>query len=103
MGYKKKVDISQAPMVEELRKCGMQVILLHMVGEDVPDLLVVGYSIRHGLVMSLLVEAKTPGKGKLTDGQKEFIKKMEDKFPGMDIPLIVAEESKSVLQWFGKA
>jgi hypothetical protein len=103
MGYKnKKTDTAQAPIVSELTKCGFIVTDLHGVGKSVPDLLVTGYSIRHGLTMNLWVEVKSPG-GKLSDGQKEYIKTMEDKFPGMDIPLIVAEESKSVLQWFGKA
>lgn len=94
-----RIDSNQTRMVSHLRQCGLVVILLHMVGKGVPDLLTVGYSRKSERVEALLVEVKTE-KGKLTSDQVtwhgEWLEKFED-----GGPLLVARESTDVLQWYG--
>lgn len=63
----RKKDNNQSQIEEELRAKGFSVFSIHIVGENVPDI-VVG---RDGL--NMLIEIKS-GRNKLRSGQSEFFK-----------------------------
>lgn len=96
----KKTDANQAGMVEHLRQCGLMVILLHMVGKGIPDLMCVGYRRQTNKIEAVMVEVKTD-KGKLTKEQEAWHQKWREKFPEGDAPLLIARQSEDVLAWFG--
>lgn len=60
-----KRDGNEAEIIQALRQCGAMVTQLS--SENVPDLLVI-----HPSIGTVLIEVKTP-KGKLSDGQREWI------------------------------
>jgi hypothetical protein len=63
-----RVDINQLDITQALRKCGAQVLPLHMIGRGCPDILV--KLPRGGLHLCEIKNGKR--KWKLEDDQKEF-------------------------------
>lgn len=61
-----RVDANHKEIADGLRAIGRSVLSLHRLGQDAPDLLVGNGS------QNILLEVKTP-KGKLSDGQKDFL------------------------------
>lgn len=88
MGYAKRTDRVQRPIVRELRQLGMSVADLHGVGRGVPDLAVAFQGKMH------FVEVKTPG-GCLTRLQKLF----RTMWTGNKI--IIASSTEDVVRGFG--
>ncbi len=79
-----KVDANQSEIVSGLRELGYEVILLHRVGEGVPDLLVSTNT------EMWLVEVKIP-KAKLNERQERFHSAWKGR------PIIVAHSLSEVL------
>ena len=67
MRFAARVDETQAGVVGRFRALGYSVLILSRVGDDCPDLLCGGQA------LDFLAEVKTPGRGKLSKGQKQFI------------------------------
>lgn len=67
MVFARKVDTTQKPIVDALRKIGAKVVMAFRLGEDFPDL-IVGYGQR-----TILLECKT-GKRKPSKGQSDFVR-----------------------------
>lgn len=67
-GHAGRVDNSQAPIIDALRKCGMTVTSLAIVGSGCPDLLVGWRGQTH------LIECKTGTRG-LTADEKDWAEK----------------------------
>lgn len=71
-----KVDRNQPEIVEAFRKCGYDVLHLHMVGGGCPDILVA----KRGMTMLVEIKdgRKPPSARKLNAGQQRF----HDNWPG---------------------
>jgi hypothetical protein len=82
-----KVDLSQAEIVRALRSVGVYVLLLNGVGNGCPD----AACWYRGVWVWL--EFKTPGQGRLTVAQVEFI----EKFPGLYHVVTSPAEALSVV------
>lgn len=74
MRYNAQTDKNQPEIVEGLRKAGFAVLLLHRVGEGIPDLLV------SSTEDMWLMEVKTE-EGELNDKQKDWFRKWKGKKP----------------------
>jgi len=92
-----RVDSNQAECVEEWRKAGLSVLLLHQAGHGCPDTLVGGI-VRNSLSSrpeNLLVEIKIPGRElKLTEDEETFRLSWKG-------PLLVTSDPDDVLRFFG--
>ena len=91
-------DQNQSAIVEELRQLGF---LAFDVADNASlgfDLVVIGLHRRWMLPMALLVEVKSEG-GKLTEREEEVAAEMQYRF-GDEAPLIVAQTTERVLEWF---
>lgn len=87
---KRNVDQNQPLIVAALRACGASVVLLHVAGAGVPDLLV-GYQ-----GYTLLVEVKNPAiKGKLNARQIAW----QAEWLGSPVQVIyTAEQARDILE-----
>lgn len=63
---RKRVDLNQKTIVEELRRNGFSVLHIHTIGHGCPDILVS----KNGI--SVLVEIKKDKKSLLTEDEKRF-------------------------------
>jgi hypothetical protein len=66
-----RIDANQPDIVEALRAVGCRVLLLHRVGEDVPDLLVKTRGGRLRL-MEIKDGSKPPSERRVSPGQQRF-------------------------------
>lgn len=64
------------------------------------DVYVIGYSLRHKMVITCPVEIKRPGES-LNANEQEFFHAVRTLGLGVDIPLI-AESADDILRWFGR-
>lgn len=87
MRRKARVDLSQAEIVRSLRSIGVYVLLLNSVGNGCPD----AACWYRGVWVWL--EFKTPGQGRLTVAQIEFL----EKFPGLYHVVQSADEAVRVV------
>lgn len=81
----KRSDRNQAEIISALREAGCQVIDMHVVGHNFPDLLIVS----HGIIG--LIEVKTED-GKLSPGQMKFLRE----FRG---PVTVCRTVDDAIEW----
>lgn len=103
--YAAKVDRNQGEIAGDLRKLGYRVYVTHRLGEGYPDLMcggkrtyvtdLGGKTFRFTVPHLLLVEIKAPGKEEeLTDKEVKFMREWRG------FPVIVAERTEDVLEWF---
>ena len=90
--FKKRVDDNQKKLVAELRKAGLEVLLLYRQGDGCPDLLV---SEPYGVnSKAWLVEVKSYG-GRRTEAENKFFAAWRG------VPVITAQTAATVLMLIG--